>query len=777
MLRCPLLLLLLAVASAQEVKLLTKRDSVELCIDWSVDYVRYRVLAGEPVFVRCALFYGYIRANHSAAQSGGLRLMWYRQSQRGSGVGLSLADYEEPIVFDSRVTKEDDNIWFRPAEVDDSGLYSCVLRNSSYCVKVAMSLEVLQNDSAPCYNSQLRLTERAELGSTKTLSCPDIQQYSPPDTIPLITWYKECELQKWRSSVTLYQTSLVFEAVQEDDTGNYTCELQLERFLVRRTTHLSITAPLTDKPPRLLFPAENKLITMEMQLGSVVNLTCWAWFGYSDMSPVLYWIKGDRFIEDMDQTRIRESDMRLVQEHLGEKEVSISLTIDYLEEEDLGNYSCYAENAVGKRYASVIITRRELMYAVELAGGLGAVLLVLGLLLSLYKCCKLDILLCYRHYFGSEEPDMDEKDYDAYLSYSKAEPQWGEELEEEDNFALHVLPEVLEQHYGYKLFIPDRDLIPTGSLSVEDDSHLLRAYIEDVARCVEQSRRLILVLTPGYVRRRGWSVFELEARLRNMLACGDIKVILIECTTAALNGLMNYPEVEALKQGIKALTVLRWRGESSSRPGSRFWKSLRLEMPFRRPPRSLLTGGRRGAQPLDASEASTFASAADLRSSSSMGGGGGLGVGGVSSMSALSMVTNSSVAVPSVAVAPAELRSSSLTSLRGTSGVMVERYHATLQRHKNPYQPHPLTHTHTLAHSQVSPHEDGHGRGLPLTAYQMPALSRAGTLPPQPRSHVHGHGTHKARPQRQRSLDQPYANHHAILPLLPRENSMSSVIW
>lgn len=49
---------------------------------------------------------------------------------------------------------------------------------------------------------------------------------------------------------------------------------------------------------------------------------------------------------------------RLVQEHLGEKEVAVSLTIDFLEEEDLGNYSCYAENAVGKRYASVIITRR-----------------------------------------------------------------------------------------------------------------------------------------------------------------------------------------------------------------------------------------------------------------------------------------------------------------------------------------------------------------------------------------------------------------------------------
>ncbi|XP_041926587.1 interleukin-1 receptor accessory protein-like 1-A isoform X2 [Alosa sapidissima] len=742
MLSTLLVLLLMSVAAGHSVKLLSKRDSVELCTDWSVDYLRYRVLAGEPVFVRCALFYGYIRANHTRAQSAGLRLMWYRSA------ALGLADYEEPIMFDgARVTKEEDNIWFRPAEVDDSGLYSCVLRNSSYCVKVAMSLDVLQNDSAPCYNSQLRFSERAELSKSKTISCPDIELYTTPGVVPLITWYKECELQEWRASVRLQETSLVFESVQEDDSGNYTCELQLDRFLVRRTTHLSITAPLTDKPPRLLFPAENKLITMEMQLGSVVNLTCWAWFGYSDMSPVLYWLKGDRFIEDMDQTRIRESEMRLVQEHLGEKEVAVSLTIDFLEEEDLGNYSCYAENAVGKRYASVIITRRELMYTVELAGGLGAVLLVLGLLLSLYKCCKLDILLCYRQYFGSEEPDMEDKDYDAYLSYSKAEPQWGEELEEEENFAVHILPEVLERHYGYKLFIPDRDLIPTGT------------YIEDVARCVDQSRRLIIVLTPGYVLRRGWSVFELEARLRNMLASGDIKVILIEC--APLRGLINYQEVEALKQGIKALSVLHWTGEASSKPSSRFWKSLRLEMPFRRPPPR---PARR--QPLDASEAGPFA---DLRG-----------------VSAVSMATAAAPAVVATATsaAPPDLRSSSLTSLRGVGAV--ERYHATLLRQKNPYQP--------QAPANLTQHRNYE---LP---YEVPALTRTGTLPPQhtycnipltllngqhthTHTHGHSHNTHnthtlgKGRPQRQRSLDQPYANHHAILPLLPRETSVSSVIW
>lgn len=63
------------------------------------------------------------------------------------------------------------------------------------------------------------------------------------------------------------------------------------------------------------------------------------------------------------------------------------------------------------------------------------------------------------------------KDYDAYLSYTKVDPdQWSQETREEERFALEILPDVLEKHYGYKLFIPDRDLIPTGSK--RHDAHI-----------------------------------------------------------------------------------------------------------------------------------------------------------------------------------------------------------------------------------------------------------------------------------------------------------------
>ncbi|TEA26215.1 hypothetical protein DBR06_SOUSAS37210003, partial [Sousa chinensis] len=140
--------------------------------------------------------------------------------------------------------------------------------------------------------------------------------------------------------------------------------------------------------------------------GDSANLTCRAFFGYSgDVSPLIYWMKGEKFIEDLDENRVWESDIRILKEHLGEQEVSISLIVDSVEEGDLGNYSCYVENGNGRRHASVLLHKRELMYTVELAGGLGAILLLLVCLVTIYKCYKIEIMLFYRNHFGAEELD------------------------------------------------------------------------------------------------------------------------------------------------------------------------------------------------------------------------------------------------------------------------------------------------------------------------------------------------------------------------------------
>ncbi|XP_072296162.1 X-linked interleukin-1 receptor accessory protein-like 2 isoform X2 [Eucyclogobius newberryi] len=275
-------------------------------------------------------------------------------------------------------------------------------------------------------------------------------------------------------------------------------------------------------------------------------------------------MRGDKFVEEL-AGHIKESEVRLIREHLGEKEVELSLMFDHVDEADLNNYTCYVENHIGLRGGSALLVKKD-MYRLELAGGLGVILVLLGVLTALYKCYNLELLLCYRRHFGSDEAEDDNKEYDAYLSYTKVDlDNIGRPSSDEETFALEILPDVLEKHYGYKLFLPDRDLIPSST------------YIEDLARSVEQSRRLIIVLTPEFVAKRGWSIFQIETRLHAMLVTGEIKVIMIECPD--LKNVINYQEVEALKHTIKLLTLVKWRGAKSNDLASKFWKQVVYEMP------------------------------------------------------------------------------------------------------------------------------------------------------------------------------------------------------
>ncbi|XP_038604568.1 X-linked interleukin-1 receptor accessory protein-like 2 [Tachyglossus aculeatus] len=557
-----LVFLFLAISSvvSTNLKLVSKRNSVDGCIDWSVDLKTYMALAGEPVRVKCALFYSYIRTNYSMAQSTGLRLMWYKNK----------GDLEEPIIFSEvRMSKDEDSIWFHSAELQDSGFYTCVLRNSTYCMKVSMSLTVAENESGLCYNSRIRYLEKSEVTKRKEISCPDIEEYKTSNEEPNVVWYKECMPKMWRSIIMQKGNALLIQEVQEEDGGNYTCELKYEGKLIRRTTELKVTALLTDKPPKPLFPMENQPSVIDVQLGKPLNIPCKAFFGFSGESgPMIYWMKGEKFIEEL-EGHIREGEIRLLKEHLGEKEVELTLTFDAVQEADLANYTCHVENRNGRKHASVLLRKKDLIYKIELAGGLGAILLLLVLLVTIYKCYNIELMLFYRQNFGGDEAADDNKEYDAYLSYTKVDPDTLDcDNNEEEQFALEILPDVLEKHYGYKLFIPDRDLIPSGT------------YIEDLTRCVEQSRRLIIVLTPDYVLRRGWSIFELENRLHNMLVSGGIKVIFIECTE--LKGKVNYHEVESLKHSIKLLSLVKWKGPKSSKLNSKFWKHLVYEMPAKK---------------------------------------------------------------------------------------------------------------------------------------------------------------------------------------------------
>lgn len=66
----------------------------------------------------------------------------------------------------------------------------CPCRNSTYCMKVSMSLTVAENESGLCYNSKIRYLEKSEVTKRKTISCPDIEDYKTASQEPDVVWYK-----------------------------------------------------------------------------------------------------------------------------------------------------------------------------------------------------------------------------------------------------------------------------------------------------------------------------------------------------------------------------------------------------------------------------------------------------------------------------------------------------------------------------------------------------------------------------------------------------------
>ncbi|XP_077421277.1 uncharacterized protein LOC144051757 isoform X3 [Vanacampus margaritifer] len=200
---------------------------------------------------------------------------------------------------------------------------------------------------------------------------------------------------------------------------------------------------------------------------------------------------------------------------------------------------------------------------VELACGASAMLVTWMLLLALYRVFRLELLLLYRSRFGTDERHADDKEFDVYISYARNS--------EEEEFVLTTLRRVLENDLGYAVCIFDRDSLPGGTITDETLSFVAR------------SRRLVVVLGPGYARQGSQALLELKAGVDG-LAGGHLRLILLQ-----YKRVRRHECVRELRRARVALAVVRWQGEPSREMTSRFWKKLRLELPVRR-----LPGTRRG---------------------------------------------------------------------------------------------------------------------------------------------------------------------------------------
>ncbi|XP_028430284.1 interleukin-1 receptor accessory protein isoform X2 [Perca flavescens] len=539
------------------------------CYDWGESSERaVSVLEGEAGWLSCPLFSHPSVYNYTSMQSAGHNLVWYRLPE-----GHEL---EQPITYSARLTRERERLWLQPATADDTGLYICMLRNNSSCSKIGMRLKVLRPNEvvrgADCEPlvAVAPTQEVIPLQEGKMLHCPDLQEAGKMvDKNTTVTWY-----HVWRSHSGIRCTkapfwhnereqkglSLEFHNMIVPYQGLYFCTVHLQRkgqtLNFTRSINVSAVYPSSlPKIPSILNPSAHQVFTVKQD--TEVRLVCTGLFPFLDSWWEIWWTVDGKTLEKLADNRFTNIN-RQVKYDFGDRTEESVLVIKDFQPEDLHReFNCSVKNEKGFETRRAQLQEEVSLPSMELGCGLGVTLVLMLLLFVVYHVFWLELLLLYRSWFGTDERHTDDKEYDVYISYARSG--------EEEQFVLSTLRSVLENELGYSVCIFDRDSLPGGTITDETLSFVAR------------SRRLLVVVSPGYASQGSQALLELKVGIDSMARGGHLRVILVQYKPVRRQGW-----VRELRRARVALALVRWQGDKSRELTSRFWKRLRVELPVRR---------------------------------------------------------------------------------------------------------------------------------------------------------------------------------------------------
>eukprot|EP00069_Balaena_mysticetus_P015948 bmy_09502T0 len=460
---------------------------------------------GEPFYLKYC-------SSSSEHENKTATIKWYKNESHGP-LELSLSSSPRIILLDYVLE-------FWPVHLNDSGSYSIRMGNDTHDWK----LNVIRRPKHSCFTEKQIMSKSVEVKKSLQVAC-EHGYYQKLVNRTLL--YKNCE------KIENNQNPFLKKNAEFKDQGYYTCMFFLlhngKLFNVTKTFNITIVGDNSNIIPALLGP---KLTHVKVELGKEVQLNCSALLNEKDVIYWNIWKKNgkDPNVHEEEGTRIR-----VMAEDAGEISLIFPIFFFFLEDPvDIPGH---------------IFTRGMIVTVL--------ISVVIVCLVTVGAIYRVDLVLFYRHFLGRDETLTDGKTYDAFVSYLKeCRPENGEE----HTFAVEILPRVLEKHFGYKLCIFERDVVP--GTAVVDEIHSL----------IEKSRRLIIVLSKSYMSNE--VRYELESGLHEALVERKIKIILIEFTPVS--------DFTFLPQSLKLLKshrVLKWQADKSLSYNSRFWKDLLYLMP------------------------------------------------------------------------------------------------------------------------------------------------------------------------------------------------------
>ncbi|TSM60586.1 Interleukin-1 receptor-like 2 [Bagarius yarrelli] len=346
--------------------------------------------------------------------------------------------------------------------------------------------------------------------------------------------------------------------------------------------------------PRVIKPRQE---TVAVKLGSKQVLNCKVFIGpgsceTAHVEPISpYWLMNNNIIESKpDEISVEEyctTENSLEYHHS-------NLTIFRVQEEFFNvPFQCVILSSLGHDNGTVVLipSGEKDLYVII---GVFTAFALSALLCYLFR---VDLVLAYRSFSPCLKRQNDGKLYDAYVTYPQGVDH---SVSFATTFALHVLPEVLENRFGYKLFISERDATPGTAVP------------DVISETVGKSRRLIIILTPEIFTNTSqnqvelsnklsseclslnnnntsatkhpnpfdscqpnWGTYECQVGLYDALVKECLQVILVQVGGDVDEAWLP----ESLRYVKHTQGILKWKQNYKNKTSGRFWKQMRYRMP------------------------------------------------------------------------------------------------------------------------------------------------------------------------------------------------------